>query len=108
MKFPEQAHERLGKGFRASIRGFSDWIEMLSGGVLAGHVARVADHVRNPAQRLGMKGPELQDVVFAALLRDPGKLGLPDRSLARPRSTPDAEERGWLAQHPIIMCSTMR
>ena len=85
MKFLEHAHERLGKGFLASIRAFSKLIEMRAGSVLTGHVARVADHARNLAQRLGMKEPELQDVVFVALLRDFGKLSLPDRLLAKSR-----------------------
>ena len=107
MKFLERAHERLGKGFLASIRAFSKLIEMRAGSVLTGHVARVADHARNLAQRLGMKEPELQDVLFVALLRDLGKLSLPDRLLAKPLSTLDAEERGLLAKRPITMCSTM-
>jgi response regulator RpfG family c-di-GMP phosphodiesterase len=101
MKFLEQANERLGKSFLASIRAFSNMIEIRSGGVLAGHAEQVADHARKLAQRLGMEETQLQDVVFAALLKDLGKLSLPDRLLARPLSALDAEERGLLAMHPI-------
>lgn len=101
MKFLEQANDQLKKGFLASIRAFSNLIEMRAGGVLAGHAKQVVDHARKLAQRLGMKEPEVQDVVFAALLKDLGKLSLPDRLLAKPLSTLDAEERGLLAKHPI-------
>jgi len=107
MKFPEQAHEWLGKGFLTSICVFSNWIEMRAGGVLAGRGTRVADDARDLAQRLGMNEPELRDVVFAVMLRDPGKLSLRYRSLAKPLSTLDAKERGLLAKHPVIMCSMM-
>lgn len=101
MQFLEQAHERLKRSFLASIRAFSNLIEMRAGGVLAGHAKQVADVARKLAQRLGMKDTEVQDVVFAALLKDLGKMGLPDRLLTKSLADLDEEERRLLAKHSI-------
>ena len=97
----EVAHERLKKGFIASIRAFSSLIEMRGGGVLAGHAKRVGENTRKLAQQLGMSGVEVQDVVFATLLKDLGKISLPDRLLSKPLAALDTEEMALVTKHPI-------
>lgn len=101
MAFLEVAHERLKKGFMASIRAFSSLIEMRGGGVLAGHAKRVGENARKLAQQLGMSEAEVQDVVFATLLKDLGKMSLPDRLLFKPWSALDTEEMALVTRHPI-------
>ena len=101
MGFLEMAHERLKKGFMASIRAFSSLIEMRSGGVLAGQSKRVGENARKLARQLGMSEAEVQDVVFATLLKDLGKMSLPDRLLSKPLSNLDSEEMALVTKHPI-------
>lgn len=101
MAFLEVAHERLKKGFMASIRAFSSLIEMRGGGTLAGHAKRVGENARKLAQQLGMSEAEVQDVVFATLLKDLGKMSLPDRLLSKPLSNLDSEEMALVTRHPI-------
>lgn len=100
MAFLEKAHEQLKKGFTTSIRVLSSLIEM-RGGHMAGHSRKVADTARKLAIRLKMPAAEVQDVVFAALLHDIGKIGLPDKVLERPFSVLTNEEREEVVKHPI-------
>ena len=101
MGFLEVAHEKLKKGFMASIRAFSNLIEMRGGGVLSGQARRVGENARNLAQRLKMPDNEIQDLVFATLLKDLGKMSLPDALLAKPLSTLEDSEMALITKHPI-------
>jgi response regulator RpfG family c-di-GMP phosphodiesterase len=97
----EQTHSELKKSFIASIRIFSSLIE-LRAGKLAGHSRRVADLARSLAQQMGLGDGEIQDIVFAGLLHDIGKIGLPDRLLEKPFATLNIDEREQVVKHPVI------
>jgi len=97
----QAAHEKLKKGFMASIRAFSSLIEMRGGGVLSGHAKRVGEHVRKLIHVLQVPGGLAQDLMFATLLKDLGKMSLPDCLLAKPFFTLDTEEMALLTKHPI-------
>lgn len=97
----QTAHEKLKKGFMASIRALSSVIEMRGGGVLSGHAKRVGEHVRKLASALQVPAAETQDLIFATLLKDLGKMSLPDRLLAKPFFALDGEEMALLIKHPI-------
>ena len=99
MGFLESAHETLKKSFITSIRVFSNLIEMREGR-MAGHSHRVADIARTLAQRMGMQEGEAQDVFFAALLHDVGKIGLSDVLIEKPFSALTSEERTEVVKHP--------
>lgn len=99
MGFLEVANEKLKQGFITSIRVFSNLIEMREG-PMAGHSRRVADLARTLAQRMGMSDAEVQDVFLAALLHDVGKIGLPDRLIAKPFSSLTSDERTEVVKHP--------
>lgn len=101
MDLLQVAHEKLKKSFMASIRAFSSLIEMRGGGVLAGHAKRVVEHARKLAQQMGLQEGDIQDVVFAALLKDLGKMSLSDRLLAKPLLALDSEEMALVTRHPI-------
>jgi len=101
MAFVEQAHEALKDSYGASIKVFSSIIEMREGRV-AGHARRVADHAAQLAQRLGMTEGETQDVTFAALLHDIGKMGLPDELINKPFSTLTPSEADQVMKHPAV------
>lgn len=94
-----EAHEKLKTGFLNTIKTFSNLIE-LRGGQMAGHSRRVADHARRIAQAMQLPAPETQDLFFAALLHDIGKIGLPDELLAKPFNQLTPDERNEAVKHP--------
>lgn len=96
----EQAHDKLKKSFITSITVFSNLIELRQGEV-AVHSRRVADLARRIAQRLKIGNPELQDIAVAALLRDIGKVALPDRLVSKPIESLSSEERREFTKHPV-------
>jgi response regulator RpfG family c-di-GMP phosphodiesterase len=93
------AHEKLKTGFLNTIKTFSNLIE-LRGGTMAGHSRRVADLARRIGQAMQLPAAESQDLFFAALLHDIGKIGLPDALLGKPFNQLTADERNELVKHP--------
>ncbi len=92
--------EVLKKNFFTSVQIFSNLIEMRDASMV-GHSHRVADLSKAIAQRMGMSDAEVQDVVFAALLLDLGKISLSDSLLNKPFSSLNAEERDEVIKCPI-------
>jgi PAS domain S-box-containing protein/putative nucleotidyltransferase with HDIG domain len=67
----------------------------------AGHSERLSRWVEALARRLGCSEQEVQDMRWAALLHDIGKIGIPDSILRKPGPlTP--EEWAPMRQHPVI------
>ena len=99
MGFLEVAHKKLKESYLISLKVFSNLMELREG-AMAGHSRRVADHARRLAQRLGLSDNEVQDLMFAGLLHDIGKIGLPDRLLHKPFSALTTEERAEVVKHP--------
>ncbi len=97
--FLEAANKQLRENFLLSMRVFSNLIELRHGSI-AGHSRRVAEHARALAQAMGMTQGEVQNVLFAALLHDIGKIGLPDRVIVKSYSQLDDEERKAFWLHP--------
>lgn len=93
------AHDRLKSGFLNTLKVFSGLIE-LRGGAMAGHSRRVADYARRIAQAANLPPADAQDVFFAALLHDIGKIALPDALLHKPFNSLTSEERGEVVRHP--------
>ncbi len=98
--FLNLANDRLKQNFLVSIKMFSGLME-LRGGAMAGHSRRVADLARKLAVRHGIEGKEQQDIFFAALLHDVGKIGFPDNLLTRPVSRMNGEDLGNYRKHAI-------
>lgn len=99
MGFLEVAHRELKGSFLTSLKVFANLMELREG-AMGGHSRRVADHARRLAQRLGLSDNEVQDVMFAGLLHDIGKIGLPDRLLHKPFAALTTEERAEVVKHP--------
>ncbi|MBI3140508.1 MAG: response regulator [Rhodocyclales bacterium] len=93
------AHEKLKTGFINTIRTFSNLME-LRGGQMAGHSRRVAEQARRISQALQLPAPEAQDLFFAALLHDIGKIGFADALLAKPFNQLTPDERNEVVKHP--------
>ena len=100
VKVQERTAE-LKKSFITSVRIFSNLFE-LRAGRLAGHSRRVAELARSLAQHMGMSDADIQDVIFAALLHDIGKIGLPDSLLEKPFPSLNSDERAQVMTHPTI------
>ena len=56
-----------------------------------GHSTRVSRYVKKMASRLGWDEDRINDLEFAALLHDIGKIGVPDSILNNPRKLTDVE-----------------
>jgi len=98
--FLNLANDRLKQNFLVSIKTFSGLME-LRGGVMAGHSRRVADLSRKLAAKLGVDAKSQQDIFFAALLHDIGKIGFSDALLARPVSKMNGDDMGSYRKHPL-------
>jgi putative nucleotidyltransferase with HDIG domain len=70
-----------------------------SDGETYAHSLSVAATATQIARRLGLRGEELIDIEFGALLHDIGKLCLPQRLLSKPGPLTDAERR-LIRMHP--------
>jgi len=65
------------------------------------HSLRVVQYTSAIAQRMGINGPELEEIGRGALLHDIGKIGVPDAVLLKPgKLTPD--EWKEMRKHPDI------
>ena len=93
-------HEELKKSFLTSVRVFANLVELREG-ELSGHSRRVADQARGLARGLGMGDIDVQDVLYAGLLHDIGKIGLADGLINKPYTALSAAERASVAKHPI-------
>ncbi|CAA9494004.1 MAG: Metal dependent phosphohydrolase, HD region [uncultured Solirubrobacterales bacterium] len=68
---------------------------------LRGHSEEVSDYVAAVAEELNMPENERENLVFASLLHDVGKIGISERILLKPTAlTPD--ERSVIELHPRI------
>ena len=96
----QKANERLKNSFLNSIKIFSSLIE-LRHPALAGHSRRVAAMGRSLALKVGMDAKAAQEVFLAGLLHDIGKIGFPDKLLAKPVRTMAFDERQVYNKHPL-------
>lgn len=94
----EMTHGELKKGFMTTVKVLSSLFE-LRGGRLAGHSRRVTDTARQLAKGLGVEDSAAQDILFAALLHDIGKIGLPDHLMEKSFNTMPASERTQMMTH---------
>lgn len=101
MAFLEKANEALKRQYRESIKVFATLMEMREGSV-AGHSRRVAEMARKLAINLGINEDSAQQVLYAALLHDIGKLCLPDALLNKPIDSLTTEDTAQIAKHPLM------
>ncbi len=66
-----------------------------------GHSARVAEYARKIAEASGMDEKECQEVYFAGLLHDVGKIGVPNHIINKAGKLTD-EEYDVIKSHPVI------
>ena len=66
-----------------------------------GHSARVAMYSTQIAREAGKSKDECEEVYFAALLHDVGKIGVPDTIINKDGKLTD-EEFAWIKRHPVF------
>jgi len=90
-----RANEQLKAAFFTSVRVFSNLVELRED-CERGKSRRIADLARRVALRLGL-GPEAaQDAMLAGLLRDVGRIGLPEALARKPSARLTGEELAQL------------
>jgi response regulator RpfG family c-di-GMP phosphodiesterase len=97
----ELAYKELKRSYVEAIPVFASFAEM-GEGERAGHGRRVADMGRALAELVGLGAEDVQNVYFAALLHDIGKLGLPNQLLNKSFTAMSTEERAQMMRHPIV------
>ncbi len=97
----ETAHKSLKSNYVSSIKVFSSIIELREG-ASTGHAQRVADLARTLALKVGMDSETALQVLFAGLLHNIGKVGLPDTLINKPFNELAKEDREQVAKHPVI------
>jgi response regulator RpfG family c-di-GMP phosphodiesterase len=65
------------------------------------HSQRVVEYTSAIAERLGLRGPELEEIGRGALLHDIGKIGVPDAVLLKPARL-TTQEWAEMKRHPDI------
>lgn len=101
----ERAHKALKTEFLNSVKVFSSLVELRGGHLgirLSGHGRRVAEHARILARRMELVEDAVQDVMFAGLLHDIGKIGLRDELLDMPFNSLPPEARSEVMSHPVV------
>lgn len=103
------AHGSLKKQYSEAIKAFASIVEMRPG-IPSGHSMQIAENARKLAQKLNLDSSETKDIVYAGLLLQIGKMGLPDDLLKQPlhflssfdkhRYLQHAQE-GWKLLHNI-------
>jgi len=100
--------EQVAQRTQALKADFANTVRLLSSLIAhrAGLTARcphaVARHVRAVGPLLGISGDALNDLGFAALLQDVGKLALPDALVRQPLEALGSQERTRMLRHPLI------
>lgn len=95
------AHDTLRKSYFSSIKTFSNLIEMREGTV-SGHSKRVAENAQKVAVKLGLEKDDVQQIFFAALLHDIGKISLPDYLINKPFSSLTEDEKKQVTKHSAL------
>jgi len=95
------AHESLRKSYFSSIKTFSNLIELREGAV-SGHSKRVAESAQKVAIKLDLDKERVQQVFFAALLHDIGKICLSDDLIRKPFNLLAPIDKQMVAKHPVL------
>ena len=95
------AHTSLKKNYVSTIKVFSNIIELHEGGEST-FTRNVADLSQKIAKHVGMSDDEVQQVIFASLLRNIGKIGFSSELNKKAFNSLSSEETKQVLKHPVI------
>lgn len=95
------AHTSLKKNYVTTIKVFSNIIELREGSE-SSHTRNVADLAHKIAKNIGMSDDDAQQVIFASLLRNIGRIGFSDEVNKKPFNSLTSEEKIKVTKHPVI------
>ncbi|MCR5746877.1 MAG: HD domain-containing protein [Lachnospiraceae bacterium] len=95
-----EQHEGMRRLFDETAKALVNAIEA-KGDYMIGHSTRVADYARKIAEMSGKTEDECEEVYYAALLHDVGKIGIPE-SIVGKKSVLTEEEYERLKEHTLI------
>jgi response regulator RpfG family c-di-GMP phosphodiesterase len=101
MSMLETAFDSIKSSYNATVKICSNLIEMREG-TLQGHSSVIAEQARQLALTLGMSEQDAEQVYNAGLLRDIGKMGLPDSFIRKPYEDLDALAKEEFERHVFI------
>ncbi|MEK7321692.1 MAG: HD domain-containing phosphohydrolase [Pseudomonadota bacterium] len=96
-----KANEALNANYALMVKVFANLIEAREP-ALAGHSRRVAELSKKVALQTGMNEVKAQDVLYAALFHDIGKIGFPDELFSKPYESLSSQELERVQSHPMI------
>ena len=96
----ERLRGQVRSAFLATVRVLADAADAKDE-LLGGHGHQVSAYVASVAERLGVEARRREDLLFASLLHDVGKIGISERILLKPAELTE-EERRIVELHPRI------
>lgn len=97
-----EAKQRLVETFQETIEVLKSIVAVHERYYETAHFLFVGEKSAEIARRLGMKDEEVFLIRIAGYLHDIGKIGLPDRIIAKPLRGMTDEERNLYYQHPVL------
>jgi len=95
-----EAHEALKKNYMHTVKMFANLIELREA-LPAGYSSQVGEHAKALAILLGVPDGVADDVLYAGMLHDIGKMGLSDALLMKPFDMLSPEELRAFREHPL-------
>jgi HD-GYP domain-containing protein (c-di-GMP phosphodiesterase class II)/HAMP domain-containing protein len=95
-----ESYEKLDRSYLETVKGLAAAMEAKDH-YTAAHADKLAEMALAVGQRLGLCGPELRQLEYAAVLHDIGKIGVPGHVLNKPGKL-SKEEFALVAEHTII------
>ncbi len=100
LEFYKEAQQRESAMFEETVEALAKAIDAKDR-YTHGHSTRVAMLSKIIAHEAGLSDEECQEVYFAALLHDVGKIGVPDNIINKPGRLTD-EEFAHIKRHPVL------
>lgn len=97
----EVSHSSLKKNYVTTIKVFSNIIGLREGGDNS-LTRNITDLAHKIAKKVGMSDDDAQQVIFASLLRNIGRIGFADELNGKPLNSLSHEEKKQMIKHPVI------
>ncbi|MFW2372230.1 MAG: HD domain-containing phosphohydrolase [Gammaproteobacteria bacterium] len=97
----ESAYESLKDSYTSTVKILSNLIEMRAG-TLSGHSKIVSEVSKSLALKYGLENETAQQISYAGLLQDIGKIGFADYLINKPLSSLSPDNQREFAKHPVI------